>query len=329
MRFGPRPTADALGCVLAHSVALPDGRLRKGLVLEADHIATLEAAGIAEVIVAALEQGDVAEDAAADALADALMQGSTGLRRSKAFTGRVNLIAHGAGVAVLDVAALDAVNGGDPMITVATVPPHHQLRKGDLVATIKIISYAVPQVGLDAAVRAASGAIQLAAPALDRATLIITEIAGGAGDKGRAAIEDRLTALDVALDAVEVVPHRTADLCTAIKRAKTPLILVLTGSATSDIHDVAPSALVAAGGEIVRFGMPVDPGNLLFLGRRGTQQVIGLPGCARSPALNGADWVLARVVCGIDVTARDVAAMGVGGLLKEIPSRPQPRRPRR
>jgi len=328
MRFGPRPTADALGCVLAHSVALPKGRLRKGMLLEADHIARLQTAGITEVIVAALEQGDIGEDAAADALADALMAGSTGLRRSTAFTGRVNLIADCAGVAVLDVAALGAVNGGDPMITVATVPPHHQLRKGDLVATIKIISYAVAQVGLDAAVRAASGAIQLATPTLDSATLIITDIDGGAGDKGRDAIAARLTALDVTLQSVELVPHRTADLSAAIERAKTPLILVLTGSATSDIHDVAPTALVATGGNIIRFGMPVDPGNLLFLGKRGTQHIIGLPGCARSPALNGADWVLARVVCGIEVTARDIAAMGVGGLLKEIPSRPQPRRPR-
>ena len=69
----------------------------------------------------------------------------------------------------------------------------------------------------------------------------------------------------------------------------------------------------------------VDPGNLLFLGTLSERPVIGLPGCARAPALNGADWVLARVMCGINVTDADIAAMGVGGLLKEIPSRPQPR----
>lgn len=328
MKFGPVATSDALGAVLAHSVALPQGRLRKGQVLDEGDIAALNAAQIAQVVVATLEAGDVKENAAADALADALMEGSTGLRRSAAFTGRVNLIADSAGVAVLDVAALNAVNDGDPMITVATVPPHHQLRAGDMVATIKIISYAVPESALEAAAQAAKGAISLAAPTLDRATLIITEIAGGAGEKGRPAIEDRLSALGVTLEAVVVVPHRQADLRDAILAAASPLVLILTGSATSDIHDVAPSALVQAGGSITRFGMPVDPGNLLFLGTRGTQQVIGLPGCARSPALNGADWVLARIVCGIKVTSGDIAAMGVGGLLKEIPTRPQPRRPR-
>ena len=57
--------------------------------------------------------------------------------------------------------------------------------------------------------------------------------------------------------------------------------------------------------------------------------VIGLPGCARAPALNGADWILSRVACGVAVTDDDIAGMGVGGLLKEIPTRPQPRRPKR
>lgn len=328
MRFGPVQTVSALGCVLAHSVALQKGRLRKGQVLDAGHITALQTAGIAEVIVARLEEDDVAENAAADALADALLAGSKGLQRSASFTGRVNLIAQSAGIAQLEVDALHTVNAVDPMITVATVPPHHQLRAGDMVATIKIISYAVPRAALAQAVAAASGAISAATPVLTSATLIITEIPGGAGEKGRKAIEDRLTALAVTLTRVTVVAHREDALQSAIEAADTPLVLILTGSATSDIDDVAPSALRQAGGQITRFGMPVDPGNLLFLGTRGAQHVIGLPGCARSPALNGADWVLARVVCGVNVTSQDIAAMGVGGLLKEIPTRPQPRRPR-
>ena len=328
MTFGEVSLDSALGHILAHSVGLGEGRLRKGLVLERDAIAALRTAGVERVTVAMLDADDVDENTAADALADALMVQSIGLRRSAAFTGRVNLIAESAGVAVLDVAALHAVNGGDPMITVATVPQHHQLCEGDLVATIKIISYGVAKPALALAVAHAQRAITLAPPVLSDATLIITEIQGGAGDKGRTAIEARLSALDVSLSDVVVVPHTQEALSAAITDAQTPLVLILTGSATSDINDVAPAALVQSGGRVTRFGMPVDPGNLLFLGALGNQTVIGLPGCARSPALNGADWVLARVVCGIEVTAQDIGAMGVGGLLKEIPTRPQPRRPK-
>jgi len=106
---------------------------------------------------------------------------------------------------------------------------------------------------------------------------------------------------------------------------KADLVLVLTASATSDRHDVCPAAITRAGGRVERFGMPVDPGNLLVLGELAGTKVIGLPGCARSPKLNGADWVLERLVCGVSVGAQDVAAMGVGGLLKEIAIRPEPR----
>ncbi|WP_411975253.1 molybdopterin-binding protein [Sulfitobacter faviae] len=326
MRFGPVPLSAALGATLAHSVAVTAGRLRKGRVLTQEDIAALEGAGIEEVIVARLDPGDIDENAGAARLAESLC--GAGLRMSKPFTGRVNLLADGPGVVVMDRAALEAVNAVDPMITLATVPPYQQMGENGMVATIKIISYALPKSTVVAACTAAGeGALRLAPPVLRDATLIITDVPGGAGGKGRAAVEGRLKALNVTLRDVVTVPHQSGPLAEAIAAAETDLVLILTASATSDINDVAPSALRAAGGEVTRFGMPVDPGNLLFLGRLGACAVIGLPGCARSPALNGADWVLSRLVCGIPVTSADIAAMGVGGLLKEIPTRPQPRNP--
>ena len=132
---------------------------------------------------------------------------------------------------------------------------------------------------------------------------------------------DLLEALGMALSETLTVAHRSEPLADALQRLSGDVALILTGSATSDIDDVAPSAVRQAGGRIDRFGMPVDPGNLLFLGALGARPVIGLPGCARSPALNGADWVLERVVCGVPVTPRDIQGMGVGGLLKDIPER--------
>jgi molybdenum cofactor cytidylyltransferase len=118
-----------------------------------------------------------------------------------------------------------------------------------------------------------------------------------------------------------LVAHEGEALAQEITQTQEELILILTGSATSDAYDTAPEALRRAGGRVTHFGMPVDPGNLLFFGHLGAQRVIGLPGCARSPASNGADWVLERRICGVDVTSQDIARMGVGGLLKEIPMR--------
>lgn len=332
MKFGIVDIESAIGTVLAHSVALGEaGRLRKGRVLEPDDIAALRAAAVAEVTVARLENGDVHEDTAAQALAEAFVPDSAGqgLHLTQAFTGRVNLIAAGPGIVALDVAAIEAVNRLHPMITIATVPPFQQMAAGGMVATIKIISYAVPQAALEQACAQARAAIRLHKPVLKSVGLVISEIAGGAGDKGWRATADRVAAFELEMDPPRLVPHDVDALAAAIAAMPHELVLILTGSATSDIDDVAPSAVRAAGGRIDRFGMPVDPGNLLFVGSLSGRPVIGLPGCARAPALNGADWVMGRILCGMSVSDADISAMGVGGLLKEIPTRPHPRRKQR
>jgi molybdenum cofactor cytidylyltransferase len=103
------------------------------------------------------------------------------------------------------------------------------------------------------------------------------------------------------------------------------MIIVFGASAVADPDDVIPAAIRRAGGEVEQVGMPVDPGNLLVLGRIGDVPVLGAPGCARSPKENGFDWVLNRLMAGETPTSFDITGMGVGGLLMEIPTRPLPR----
>lgn len=330
MRFGPVPVAEAEGAILAHSFKVPGGRLRKGRVLTAEDVATLTGAGVTQVTVARLDPGDVEENAAAARLARALVPdpGKAGLRVEAAFTGRVNIRADRPGIVAFDEGAIASLNLVDPMITLATVAPMQRAWPGMMVGTVKIISYGVADDALKGAEEAARGALLVRPVDLDSAGLIVTEVPGapvGRDDKGIRAVAGRLEALGVTLADLRIVAHDRAAIAAALGELGGALRLILTASATSDIHDVAPAAVVDAGGTITRFGMPVDPGNLLFLGQIGAAPVIGLPGCARSPALNGADWVLERVACGVPVSDADIAAMGVGGLLKEIPSRPQPR----
>lgn len=338
MRFGEVSLEEAEGGILAHSL-VPQGRgsgktrFRKGLVLDAAQIEALRAAGVTRLTVARLDPGDVAEDVAAARLAQALAPdpATAGLARGPAFAGRVNLHALGPGIVELDAEAIHALNRIDPAITLASLPRYARVSAGMLVGTVKIITYAVADAALERACQGVGGALRVRPVVLASASLIMTRVAGLPAsliEKGRRAVEGRLEALGMRLEDHAVVAHEEAAIAEALSRAKGDMLLILTGSATSDVRDTAPQALRRAGGRLDRFGMPVDPGNLLFHGQLHGRPVIGLPGCARSPALNGADWVLERLACGIAISDDDIAAMGVGGLLKEIPMRPQPREAR-
>jgi molybdenum cofactor cytidylyltransferase len=329
MKFATFSLADAQGTILAHSAAIPGGVLKKGRRLSANDVAALQSTGLSSVMAAQLETGDITEDVAARRVAEALA--GYGTRLAEAFTGRCNIYATAAGLVHFDPAAVAAVNA-DPRITIATLPAYDRVAAGDMIATVKIIPFAVPDTALATAL-AASAPARLAVAAFQhkRIGLVLTSLPATKASilaKRVKAIETRLNERGSTIAAEVRVPHTIAAVATAVKDLTTAgcdPVLVFAASAIVDEGDVIPAGLVAAGGHIIRLGMPVDPGNLLLLGARKRTTVIGIPSCASSPKLNGFDWVLERVLAGLTVTSADIAAMGVGGLLKEIPTRPQPR----
>ncbi len=330
MKFGRIPIGDALGATLAHSERTRGGTIKKGRTLAAPDLAALRDAGLSHVTVARIEAGDIAEDRAAGDIARAIA--GAGTTRTGAFTGRANLFAASDGLVVFQRVAIDALNGIDEGLTIATVQPWERVAPGQMIATIKVIPFALPEAVLTRAAAVADAArISVVAFRAHRAGLILTEVAASKANvlaKRRRAIADRLEALGSAVAEVRQVAHTAAAVAAAVRAQHTAglaPILVFAASAIVDRADVVPAGVVAAGGRIVRLGMPVDPGNLLLLARLGETDVIGIPSCAGSPKLNGFDWVLQRVLAGCAPSAGDIGAMGVGGLLKEIESRPQPR----
>lgn len=330
MRFGPVPIADAPGLIAAHSVRAGEAVVKKGRVIGPDEATRLEAAGIAEVVAVALEPGDVGEDAAADRLAAAVA--GPGVTVEPPFTGRANLHAAQAGLLVLDEAVIAAVNRIDESVTLATLVPFKPVVPGEMVATVKIIPYAVPGAVLDRALGVAAPAIRVAPYRLTRVAAISTLLPGlkpSVVDKTLRTLDARLEPAGARIVAEARVPHESGAVARAlhdaIARDGAELAVVFGASAIADRRDVIPAGIETAGGVVDHLGMPVDPGNLLLLGRLGAAPVIGAPGCARSPKENGFDWVLQRLLAGLAVTRDDIVGFGVGGLLMEIVSRPQPR----
>jgi molybdenum cofactor cytidylyltransferase len=179
--------------------------------------------------------------------------------------------------------------------------------------------------------RAAKPLVRVAPYKLRKIGVISTLLPGLADkviEKTLKVTAERLSPAGATIVAEKRVPHETRVVSAAldeILKAGAELVVVFGASAIADRRDVIPAAIEATGGHIEHFGMPVDPGNLMLVAEARGRPVLGAPGCARSPKENGFDWILARLLCGLKVARADITSLGVGGLLMEIVTRPQPR----
>ena len=340
MKFEATSLGDALGTILGHNVYDDDGRrvLRKGRALGHEELALLRELGRDRVFTARLEPGDVDEDEAARRVSEALAGPS--LTRRGSTTGRVNLHATDLGVLRVDAEALDRINDCEG-VTLATLPNHSAAAAGRMVATIKILPYALPEETVAAAERVAvEPVIRVDALPPRQAALIVSATVAKGQSAGRERLVEgfgrtfrqRLDLLNADLAEVRFVPlqgDRGVEGLTVAAAELAPIVdlLVLAGeTAIQDRHDLAPSAIEAAGGTVICYGAPVDPGNLLLLAELDGTPVLGAPGCARSPKRNIVDLVLPRLLVGDRLTRRDITSLGHGGLLEDVPERPLPRR---
>jgi len=332
MKFGPVPVAQSDGVLLAHAIRGPAATLKKGEWIGAGQIAALQAAGISEIIAARIEPGDVDENEAARRLALGLA--GAHLSIDAAFTGRCNLLAECGGLLIIDAGGIDRVNMIDEAITIATLKPYRRVAEGQMVATAKIIPFAVAAEALDRAVATAAEAPLRVAPfrpfRVGVVSTLLPELKPVTVEKALRALEERLAPTGSCIAIEERAAHETVSLASALNRieSESDLVVIFGASAITDRRDVVPSAIEKVGGRVEHFGMPVDPGNLLLLGSLpgagGGKPVIGAPGCARSPKENGFDFVLDRILAGIPVRGEDIKRMGVGGLLLEVAARQKP-----
>jgi len=332
MKFGPVPVKEAVGAIAAHSVRAGEASVEKGRMVTAEDAERLARAGVAEIVAVRLGTDDVGEDEAALRLAERIA--GPHARVDRPFTGRANLFAEKAGVLVVDRSAIDGINAIDEAITVATLAAHKAVVAGEMIGTVKIIPYAVPDAILKRALAVLDGAVRVAPYVRRRIAVASTVLPGlkpSVIKKTLDVLGERIAPAEAAVVQEVSVPHDSGRLAEELRRlasSEAELVIVFGASAIADRRDVIPAALEAAGGKVEHFGMPVDPGNLLLIGSLAGKPVIGAPGCARSPKENGFDWVLHRLLANVPVTRVDIVGMGVGGLLMEIVSRPQPREER-
>ncbi len=328
---------EAAGKILGHNIAGQDGRraLRKGRALSEHDVEILLQMGRTTVYVAEIESGDLDENSAAAQIAGPLI--GPGLRLSGPATGRTNLVATALGILRVDVARLARLNNCLG-VTLATLPAHSPVTSGRTIATLKILPYFIPAAVVSEAVEIAADPeplLRLDPLPARRVGLILSgspATQAGITHSFESALEDRLAPLGSTIVRTDFVPLEEfgdemalATTLAAHQDDRIDMIILAGETAIMDRYDIAPRAVEQVGGEVVCYGAPVDPGNLLMLAYWGQTPVLGAPGCARSPKKNIVDLVLPRLLAGDVLTASDIISLGHGGLLEDVPERPAPR----
>jgi molybdenum cofactor cytidylyltransferase len=281
-----------------------------------------------------MEPDDVDENRAARRIADAIT--GAGLHIPGAASGRANLLSDEVGILRIDVDRLAEVNECSG-VTLATLATHSPVHRRQIVATVKIIPYAVPEsivsrvetiasrdhpvVQVDALPSRSVGMILSGSASIqERLASDFTAVRDRIEKLGSSVIRTDFVALDDEPDEAALAQMLKDQVASGIG-----MILLAGETAIMDAHDIVPRAVERAGGHVESVGAPVDPGNLLMLAYVDDVPVVGAPGCARSRKTNIVDWILPRLLVGDRLTRKDIVALGHGGLLQDISERGMPR----
>jgi molybdenum cofactor synthesis domain-containing protein len=320
------PIEDAVGTVLAHDLTRVVPGAFKGVQFHAGHrigqedLELLRSMGKEHVWVLDLEPGEVHENLAATRTAAALA--GPGIVPKPAEEGKVNLVAVHDGLFLVDVERVQALNERGE-IAVVTKAPETRVRAQERVAAVKVIPLAVAED--EVAAREAAGPLLEVRPFRALAVRMVTtgrEVwSGRVQDAFRPAVEPKLRAVGATLLSQTIVPDEVGEIRAAIARALQDADLVLvTGGMSVDPDDVTPKAIAEAGVDVAVRGTPVLPGSMFLLGYAGERAVMGLPACVIHDPVTIFDVMLPKVAAGLRPTWRDVARMGVGGLLETCPT---------
>ena len=322
---------ESLGSVIAQTYNLPGKTISKGTFVTSEIVDYFKEFDVQTILCAVPANGDIHEDEAAEAISNAIDKNQ--IYVEKASTGRVNFKSQSLCLVRYERALIREVNLVDESIAFSIVEHNQLLAKNDLIATLKIIPFFTQKKYVDQVISILAKNELFNTHSLNRkkVSLIQTSFEWQKKSMFKATsnvTRNRLEALDCSLNEEKLICDDYKALCSEIRSSTgsgIDILLISGASAITDRSDYIPKAILSEGGEIIQYGLAVDPGNLLLIGKVGNTTVIGMPGCARSPKLNGFDWVLQLLMADIPISREELAEMGAGGLLMEIASRPLPR----
>ena len=322
LRLGETTQESLEGRIACHDVRDAQGKLavRKGQTLDAEAARRLLSLPWPELHVLELEPGDLHEEPAGARLSQAAA--GDGVEVKGYSGGQWTLASARRGLLRVRAAALHEVNAHAGM-AVFTAWDLQPVEPGEVVARAKVTPLAIPEAAVKQAETSAwdAGGLVAVRPFASRAIGAATRET--LDERQRARFEASLRE-KVDWFGSHLLPIRytggdaaavAADLRELIEEGAE--VLIVAGASALDPLDPVFLGIEAAGGRMVRHGVPAHPGSLLFLARVGERPVVGMPTCGMFSQATTFDLVLPRLLAGEPMDNAELAALGHGGLISQ------------
>jgi molybdenum cofactor synthesis domain-containing protein len=221
---------------------------------------------------------------------------------------------------------LRAINAiGD--ITIATLPDHYPVRKGQSLAGMRIVPLVCPEAELIEAERlnreSDTPLFQLFPFRQGvKAAIIVTgsEVySGRIQDKFEPVIRAKLQAYEAQVLGCTICDDDLTMLHSAIQRAleQGAELIVMTGGMSVDPDDLTPTAIRSSGARVVTQGLPAQPGNMFTLAYLDQTVIVGVPGAAIHNQTTVFDVLLPQIMAGLPLEKEDLLRLADGGLCQQ------------
>ena len=318
-------TEDAVGLPLLHDITgILEGGF-KGIVFRRNHIIqsedinTLKNIGKDHVYVGELETNEVHEEDAAKLLASHVVGENVSYDDPR--EGKISLSSEVDGLLTINLEGLNKVNSvGD--YTIASLPNYMEVKKNQKIAGLRIVPLWTEREIVDSAVATAKSYTPIFEVKEYRKLKVGIIITGSEVYYGRIkdlfelVLRKKLSKYDAEIIDVKKCPD---DLDFIKSTARNFLdtgadLIIFTGGMSVDPDGLTRTIIKSLCDEMITQGVPMQPGNMLTIGKVGKAILIGVPGASIHAPITSFEITLPKIFAGVEITKDDINAMGAGGL---------------
>lgn len=314
---------DAVGMQLCHDItemndSFKGAVFKRGHIVRQQDIAHMLRIGKQHVFVWEEQAGEVHEDDCARRMA--AMAPVAGAHYTEPSEGKVLLIADQSGMLRVNRKLLQRINAiGD--ITICTLPDHYPVEAGDRLASMRIVPLVTREEQIQEAEQlcVSEKLLDLRPYQKKKVGVVITgsEIYHGRiPDRFGTVVQEKIKQYPSELVGIRICDDKLEEITDAAREhlENGADFLIFTGGMSVDPDDLTPTAILELGADIIRYGVPSQPGNMTLVAYLGDIPILGVPGAAIKLPTTVFDVLLPQIFSGDKITGEDLIRLGDGGL---------------